>query len=80
MFGKKRKGREKKTKQNNYLLPSFMESVVSFYFVARCTDGCRFNPEFSFGRGQLSQMATPSSGGPECPGATEKPHIQKSTA
>lgn len=73
----KKKEKKKKTTTTTFLLllPSFMENVVSFYVVAGHTVSCRFNPELSFGRGQLSLMDTPSSGGPKCPRATDKPHI-----
>ena len=42
------------------LLPSFMENVVSFYFVARLAEGYRYKPCYSSGRGQFSLMDTPS--------------------
>lgn len=42
-----KKEKEKKPKKQTtflLLLPSFMENVVSFYFVARRADSYRFNP------------------------------------
>lgn len=46
------------------LLPSFMENVVSFYFVAKHADSYGFNPYLSSGKEWLSSTDTPSLGDP----------------